>query len=115
MPRMNTRRNGRRNAAVNADPVGAAPAAAVPVADNQGRRVDDGEKEEGVGLQNLFQEPVRNAAGAWTDAEIDQSWQSRSKPVGYLSASDIPPGMFQGNPNDAIGGTGFGCYHGGSP
>jgi hypothetical protein len=114
MPRMNTRRNGRRNAAVNADPVGAAPAAAVPVADNQRRRVDD-EEEEGRRTPKLV--PGTSEERGWSmDGCGDQSWQSRSKPVGYLSASDIPPGMFQGNPNDAIGGTGFGCYyHGGSP
>jgi hypothetical protein len=77
---MNTRGNGRRNGVANVGPVGAAeaPAAgAAPVvpraAGNQGRMVadEDEEEEEGAGLQNLFQEPPRNAAGAWTDAEIN--------------------------------------------
>jgi hypothetical protein len=40
-------------------------------------------EEEGVGLQNLFQEPVRNAAGCG-----DRSRKSRSNPVGDLLACD---------------------------
>jgi hypothetical protein len=76
---MNTRGNGQRNGGANVGPAGAAeaPAAgAAPVvpraAGNRGRRVVDEEEveEEGAGLQNLFQEPPRNAAGAWTDADI---------------------------------------------
>lgn len=69
---MNTRGNGRRNGVANVGPAGAAEAPAAGAAGNQGRRVadEDEEEEEGAGLQNLFQEPPRNAAGAWTDAEI---------------------------------------------
>jgi hypothetical protein len=71
---MNTRGNERRNGVANVGPAGAAEAPAAGAAGNQGHRVpdedEDEEEEEGAGLQNLFQEPPRNAAGAWTDVEI---------------------------------------------
>jgi hypothetical protein len=68
---MNTRRNGQRAAVQGV----AAPRAVAPEVHNvalalAGAAVNEDDEVEGVGLQDLFREPVRDGVGAWTDAEI---------------------------------------------